>query len=59
MTFPEDNDGICKICKDMVTQARDQLQSNETQVNLSNPNLYYIIVYSLSKKKTTSIYIDK
>ncbi|XP_047529993.1 uncharacterized protein LOC125066118 [Vanessa atalanta] len=34
MTFPEDNDGICKICKDMVTQARDQLQSNETQEEL-------------------------
>lgn len=32
MTFPEDNDSICKICTDMVQQARDQLQSNETQV---------------------------
>jgi len=28
---PEDNDSICKICLDMVTQARDQLESNETQ----------------------------
>ncbi|XP_030369640.1 prosaposin [Scaptodrosophila lebanonensis] len=29
-----DNDSICKICKDMVTQARDQLRSNETQEEL-------------------------
>lgn len=28
---PEDTDGICKICLDMVGQARDQLESNETQ----------------------------
>ena len=28
--MPEDNDSICKICLDMVTQARDQLESNET-----------------------------
>ncbi|XP_075974912.1 prosaposin [Anticarsia gemmatalis] len=34
MTFPEDTDSICKICTDMVTQARDQLQSNETQEEL-------------------------
>lgn len=27
---PEDNDSICQICKDMVAQARDQLESNET-----------------------------
>ncbi|CAG4983570.1 unnamed protein product [Parnassius apollo] len=32
--FPQDNDGICKICTDMVKQARDQLQSNETQEEL-------------------------
>ncbi|XP_041981826.1 uncharacterized protein LOC121735180 [Aricia agestis] len=32
--YPQDDDGICKICKDMVTQARDQLQSNETQEEL-------------------------
>uniref|UniRef100_A0A1I8PUJ9 Saposin n=1 Tax=Stomoxys calcitrans TaxID=35570 RepID=A0A1I8PUJ9_STOCA len=31
---PEDNDSICKICKDMVTQARDQLRSNETMEEL-------------------------
>ena len=30
-TVPEDNDSICKICLDMVEQARDQLNSNETQ----------------------------
>ncbi|RVE48672.1 hypothetical protein evm_006638 [Chilo suppressalis] len=34
MDFPQDNDNICKICTDMVTQARDQLQSNETQEEL-------------------------
>ncbi|CAH2267557.1 jg11846 [Pararge aegeria aegeria] len=34
MTVPKDDDGICKICKDMVTQARDQLESNETQEEL-------------------------
>lgn len=31
---PEDNDSICKICLDMVGQARDQLESNETQEEL-------------------------
>lgn len=30
----EDTDSICKICTDMVQQARDQLQSNETQEEL-------------------------
>ncbi|CAH0714573.1 unnamed protein product, partial [Brenthis ino] len=34
MAYPQDDDGICKICKDMVKQARDQLQSNETQEEL-------------------------
>lgn len=34
IAFPEDNDSICKICTDMVQQARDQLQSNETQEEL-------------------------
>nr|XP_036212766.1 prosaposin [Bactrocera oleae] len=29
-----DDDSICKICKDMVTQARDQLRSNETMEEL-------------------------
>ncbi|KAH8311032.1 hypothetical protein KR044_003909, partial [Drosophila immigrans] len=28
---PVDDDSICKICKDMVNQARDQLRSNETE----------------------------
>lgn len=32
--YPEDNDSVCKVCKDMVQQARDQLQSNETQEEL-------------------------
>uniref|UniRef100_A0A1B0DJP1 Saposin n=1 Tax=Phlebotomus papatasi TaxID=29031 RepID=A0A1B0DJP1_PHLPP len=31
---PVDNDSICKICLDMVEQARDQLESNETQSDL-------------------------
>lgn len=31
---PADNDSICQICKDMVTQARDQLRSNETMDEL-------------------------
>ncbi|XP_047019837.1 uncharacterized protein LOC124630146 [Helicoverpa zea] len=34
MNVPEDTDSICKICTDMVQQARDQLQSNETQEEL-------------------------
>uniref|UniRef100_A0A1L8EE11 Putative saposin-related isoform a n=1 Tax=Haematobia irritans TaxID=7368 RepID=A0A1L8EE11_HAEIR len=33
-SVPEDNDSICQICKDMVTQARDQLRSNETMEEL-------------------------
>jgi saposin len=32
--FPVDNDSICQICLDMVKQARDQLESNETQDEL-------------------------
>ncbi|KPJ06954.1 Proactivator polypeptide [Papilio machaon] len=32
--YPQDSDSICKICTDMVKQARDQLQSNETQEEL-------------------------
>lgn len=31
---PVDTDSICQICKDMVTQARDQLRSNETEEEL-------------------------
>ena len=34
MTVPEDNDSVCNICKDMVQQARDQLESNQTQEDL-------------------------
>ncbi|CAG9785733.1 unnamed protein product [Diatraea saccharalis] len=34
MDFPQDNDNICQICTDMVKQARDQLESNETQEEL-------------------------
>lgn len=32
--YPVDNDNVCKICLDMVKQARDQLRSNETQDDL-------------------------
>lgn len=34
MTVPNDHDSVCDICKDMVTQARDQLESNQTQEDL-------------------------
>lgn len=32
--YAVDNDEICNICLDMVKQARDQLESNETQADL-------------------------
>jgi len=32
--IPQDNDGVCEICKQMVQEARDQLMSNETQEDL-------------------------
>lgn len=41
--YPEDNDDICTICKNMVKQARDTLTSNITLVS-------YSIVLSLDKK---------
>lgn len=34
MKVPEDNDDVCQVCKDMVQQARDQLESNQTQNDL-------------------------
>ncbi|XP_037070539.1 prosaposin-like isoform X2 [Pollicipes pollicipes] len=34
MSLPEDNDDVCHICLDMVKEARDQLNSNETQEEL-------------------------
>ncbi|XP_076643246.1 prosaposin [Halictus rubicundus] len=34
MKVPEDNDDVCQVCKDMVQQARDQLESNQTQSDL-------------------------
>ncbi|ETN64846.1 saposin [Anopheles darlingi] len=34
--YPVDNDEICNICLDMVRQARDQLESNETQSDLKD-----------------------
>lgn len=34
LKLPEDNDDICTLCKNMVKEARDQLQSNETQEEL-------------------------
>lgn len=36
MTVPEDNDSVCDVCKQMVEQARNQLESNETQQDLKN-----------------------
>jgi len=33
-TVPEDDDEVCKICKEMVGEARDTLMSNETQEEL-------------------------
>jgi len=32
--YPEDNDSVCQTCLDMVKQARDQLESNETQEDI-------------------------
>jgi len=32
--YPEDDDEVCKICKEMVQEARDTLQSNETMDEL-------------------------
>lgn len=34
LSVPEDNDSVCQICLDMVKQARDQLESNQTQDDL-------------------------
>jgi len=33
-TVPQDDDEVCKICKEMVGEARDTLMSNETQEEL-------------------------
>ncbi|XP_067008274.1 uncharacterized protein Sap-r [Anabrus simplex] len=32
--LPPDNDNVCQICKEMVKEARDQLESNQTQEDL-------------------------
>ena len=32
--FDQDNDDVCTICKNMVTEARDTLRANETQEEL-------------------------
>lgn len=34
MKVPQDNDSVCNVCMDMVRQARDQLESNQTQEDL-------------------------
>ncbi|XP_017796230.1 PREDICTED: prosaposin [Habropoda laboriosa] len=34
MKVPKDNDDVCHVCEDMVQQARDQLESNQTQEDL-------------------------
>lgn len=31
----EDKSNVCQVCLDMVKQARDQLESNETQVKFT------------------------
>lgn len=36
MKVPEDNDSVCNICKNMVEEARDQLESNQTQQDLKD-----------------------
>lgn len=36
MEVPVDNDSVCTVCKDMVQQARDQLESNQTQEDLKS-----------------------
>lgn len=36
MKVEEDSDSVCDICKNMVQQARDQLESNETQNDLKH-----------------------
>ncbi|XP_070151642.1 prosaposin [Polyergus mexicanus] len=36
MEVPDDKDNVCGICKDMVQQARDQLESNQTQQDLKD-----------------------
>ena len=33
-TVPQDDDEVCRICKEMVGEARDTLLSNETQEEL-------------------------
>jgi hypothetical protein len=38
---PVDDDEVCQICKDMVGQARDTLESNETQVKEDLSTLQY------------------
>ena len=37
--YPEDDDEVCTICKNMVKEARDTLLSNETQVSAIEINL--------------------
>ena len=34
--YPTDDDEVCKICKEMVKEARDQLESNETMVRAAS-----------------------
>ena len=36
LRIPEDNDDVCTICKNMVKEARDTLNSNMTQVRAIN-----------------------
>ena len=48
--YPEDDDDVCKICKEMVKEARDQLESNQTQV------CYIISLQKYSKVQYTIVF---
>lgn len=51
--LPVDNGDICNICKDMVKQARDQLNSNETQEELKQAleEICKLIPIKIAKKE--------
>ncbi|XP_004521255.1 uncharacterized protein LOC101456930 [Ceratitis capitata] len=55
-----DDDSICKICKDMVTQARDQLRSNETMEELKEvfEGSCNLIPIKIVKKECTKLADD-
>lgn len=57
---PVDDDSICQICKDMVTQARDQLRSNETMEELKEvfEGSCALIPIKIVKKECTKLADD-